>query len=76
MDDFIWETEGELATNELTMHDYIDYHMPDDWMIQLHDGTYAEVITPELNRYALHASGNGDFRNHKIEFELLEAPQK
>jgi hypothetical protein len=68
MDNFIWETEEDLATNELTMHDYIDNHMPHDWVVLDHDGTYAEIITPELNKYELHASGNGDFKNHKIEF--------
>ena len=54
------------------MHDYIDNHMPDDWVIICHDGTYAEIITPELNKYALHASGDGDFRTHKIEFVALD----
>ena len=72
MDNYYWETEEELATNEITMHDYIDNHMPDDWIVICHDGTYAEIITPELGEHALHASGDGDFRTHKIEFVALD----
>ena len=71
MDNYCWETEEELATNEITMHDYIGNHMPDDWVVIYHDGTYAEIITTDLSKYALHASGNGDFRRHKIEFVAI-----
>jgi hypothetical protein len=35
------------------------------------DGTYAEGIDCKGNRWGVHASGNGDCFNHKIEFDLL-----
>ena len=72
MIDYLWETEDELSTNELTMHDWIDNHMDGLWEVTAHDGTYAEVIIFNGDAYEVHASGNGDFRSHKVEFKLIE----
>lgn len=70
MDNYYWETEEPLATNELTMHDWVDNHMPDDYELLKHYGTYAEVKTPE-GTIEVHASGDGDFCNHKVSFVLV-----
>lgn len=38
----------------------------------LQDGSYAEAINEVTNeRWGIHASGNGDFNNHRVRFELL-----
>lgn len=71
MDDYIWETEEELSTNELTMHDYLDGHIDDAWEVLVLDGTYAEIKTSEGLLYEVHASGNGDFKSHKVEFKAI-----
>jgi hypothetical protein len=39
--------------------------------ITLTDGTYSERMDKQGNLWAIHASGNGDSFNHKIEFEAL-----
>jgi hypothetical protein len=57
--------------DELTMHDYLDNHLPETWEILLHDGTYAEIKADDGLSYEVHASGNGDFKSHKIEFKEL-----
>jgi cupin superfamily acireductone dioxygenase involved in methionine salvage len=69
-DNFIytWKTEEELSTNSFVMADFIEYHLHEDWDVTYHDGTYAEVRSPDGDFYELHASGNGDFYNHKVEF--------
>jgi len=71
MDDYLWETEEELSTNELTMNDYILNHLSDEREVLFLDGTYAEIQTDDNSVYEVHASGNGDFRSHKIEFKLM-----
>ena len=64
-----WHTDEPHADNTITMSEYInDMTLLD---ITLIDGTYAEGIDCNGQRYGIHASGNGDFCNHKIEFELL-----
>lgn len=66
-----FETEEELATNEITMNEFLDlYDIPEE-DIHLHDGTYVE-LNIEGVLYRVDASGNGDFRSHKIEIEKLE----
>ncbi len=39
--------------------------------ITLTNGTYAEGMDKQGNLWAIHASGDGDSFNHKIEFEAL-----
>jgi hypothetical protein len=74
IDEFKWSTEEELATNTDTMNEWIEYHMPEDYVLieETLDGTYAEILDEEGHKFACHASGNGDFSNHIISFELLE----
>ncbi|MCI2286074.1 hypothetical protein L3081_24950 [Colwellia sp. MSW7] len=71
MNDYLWETEEELSTNDFTMLDYLDYHMDESWTVLFLDGSYAEVKTDTGLTLSLHASGNGDFKSHKIEFKEL-----
>ena len=75
MENFYWETELPLATNEDTMHDFIDNHLKEycgeEYEIIHHEGTYAEIENHEGTTYGVHASGNGDFCTHKVEFDKL-----
>ena len=72
MENFYWETELPLATNEDTMHDFIDNHLKEhcgeEYEIIHHEGTYAEIENHEGTTYGVHASGNGDFCSHKVHF--------
>lgn len=75
METFYWKTESPLATNTDTMNDFLDNHLESycglDYKIIEQDGTYAEIENSEGTTYGLHASGNGDFCTHKVEFEKL-----
>ena len=64
-----WSTEDAHQTNSDTMHDYLDnINMLDVVYV---DGTYAEGVNSTGEKYEIHASGNGDSFNHKIEFKLI-----
>ena len=69
MDTLYWTTDEELADNSCVMSDYLENANMLD--ITLIDGTYAEGVNAKGDRYEIHASGNGDFFNHKIEFKLI-----
>jgi len=71
MTDFYWETENPLSTNIDTMNDYLNNHLPKEYKILYIDGSYAEIKDLNGNKFAIHASGDGDFCHHKIEFEKL-----
>ncbi len=69
---YYWGTDEPLSTNMGNMADYLenhlDQHLP--WaVIVTVDGTYAEIIDINGRKFAINASGNGDFCNHKVEFE-------
>ena len=69
METYYWTTEHPHADNNETMQKYLDeINMLDIIMV---DGTYAEGVNAKGEKYALHASGDGDSFNHKIEFERL-----
>ena len=69
MEPVFWSTEDQHANNTETMCDYLDnINMLDITYI---DGTYAEGVNCKGEKYAIHASGNGDSFNHKVEFEPL-----
>lgn len=70
MEDYTWETFYPHVNNEETMREYIDEHTILD--IVHVDGTYAEGVNTKGEKYAIHASGNGDFHHHRIRFELLK----
>ena len=69
METYYWTTDEPHFNNEETMSDYLEtVNMLDIVFI---DGTYAEGKNAKGEKFALHASGNGDSFNHKIEFERL-----
>jgi hypothetical protein len=70
MNPYCWHTDEVHANNTVTMNDWIENHNT-QLDIYLIDGTYAEGIDQEGNTWEVHASGDGDFNNHKIEFELI-----
>ena len=67
-----WTTEEPLATNMDTMDDYLDYHLSADYEILSVDGAYIEVKDKDGNKFAIHASGDGDFCHHKVEIEPIK----
>jgi|TARA_R110000851_G_C12697250_1_gene525670 hypothetical protein len=70
MDNIYWETEQSHSDNSATMQDYLEnINMLDIHLVQ---GTYAEGSNGKGERYAIHASGDGDFNHHKIEFILID----
>jgi hypothetical protein len=77
MEDYTWQTTEPMLTNECTMSDFLNsnYHFYSRFdigaQVALEDGTYAEVKNGDGRRFAVNASGNGDFYNHKVTFELL-----
>jgi hypothetical protein len=70
MDTIYWSTEEPLNTNDDTMQDYLEnINMLDILLVQ---GTYAEGINAKGEKYEIHASGDGDFCNHKIEYKRIK----
>ena len=65
---FYWETDEPHTDNMETMYEFLEEHLPEDCEIVEHNGTYAEVKQGE-KVVGIHASGNGDFKRHKVEFE-------
>lgn len=68
---YYWSTDAEHANNEITMGDFLDNHLTGDYEISLVDGTYAEIKERDNFYWAVHASGDGDFRNHKVQFDAI-----
>ena len=71
MNDYTWKTDEPHSDNIITMTDYLCVEMNPSWTIDSVDGTYAEITTDFGDRYEVHASGNGDFSNHRVRFELI-----
>ncbi len=71
MKTFRWSTEYEHANNDITMSDYIENHLPDSFEVILSDGSYAEIRNSKGKVFGVQASGDGDFKNHKVEFRQL-----
>jgi len=73
METFYWTTSEYHHTNEVTMTDYLENHLPDDFDLTFDDGSLVEIQNKETNqKYIVRASGNGDSYNHKVEFELID----
>lgn len=68
---FYWNTDYEHSNNMETMQEYLNNYLPMNCAIIEDDGTYAEVIQNGI-KIGIHASGNGDFRSHKVEFVKVE----
>jgi len=71
MNTYYWTTDEYHSDNSITMLDYLNNHMDEEYEILIVDTTYAEIVDQEGNKYAVRSSGNGDSFNHKIEFERL-----
>jgi len=70
MEDIYWSTEEPHADNNETMCDYLEtINMLD---ISFVDGTYAEGRNSSGELFEIHAGGNGDSFNHKVEFKPIE----
>ena len=69
--DYRWQTDYYHSDNSETMGEYLEIEMDQSWIVDKQEGSYAEITTYEGERYAVHASGDGDFFNHKIEFVTL-----
>ncbi len=72
MEDYRWTTEESMATNTDTMNNYIENEMDESWVLIFEDGSYCEVVTGDGQELELHASGDGDFNNHRIRFERIK----
>ena len=75
MNNYYWSTENPHSTNLETMRDFINNHISEHFEVVLEDGSYIEIQNDEGVLYGVHASGNGDFYNHIVRFELL-TPKK
>jgi len=71
METYYWTTEEYHPDNSFTMNDYLNNHLPNNFAVRHNEGTYAEIESFSGERYGVHASGNGDSFNHKVEFDLL-----
>lgn len=73
MEDYTWSTEIAHSDNTETMNDYLENRMDCDlFECYFIDGTYAEIMNKNTKQsFGVHASGNGDFFNHKVTFEFI-----
>lgn len=71
MDNFYWRTDEPHDDNSTTMCDFLEDHCPEWLNVYLVDGTYAEGIDGNKDRWEIHASGNGDHYNHMISFKRI-----
>lgn len=69
METIYFTTEEALCDNINTMLHFLEHINTLD--ITFLDGTYAEGVNCRGEKYAIHASGNGDYCNHKIEFDFM-----
>lgn len=70
METIYWKTDEPHFNNNQTMNDYLDnINMLD---ITFLDGSYAEGENTQGQKFEIHASGNGDAYNHKIEFKAIK----
>lgn len=73
MDTFYFSSSVAHYDNNETMQVYLENHLPDVFNIIFEDGTYAEIQNRYTNQiFEVHASGNGDSFNHKIEFNFKQ----
>ena len=70
MNNYYWSTDEALQSNNDVMNDFINYENT-KLCVYFEDGTYAEGADDDGNCWEIHASGDGDNFNHKIEFRAL-----
>jgi len=72
MKDFIWNTPHTHSDNTVTMNEYLEEHLPEEFECFFQDGPYAEIQHKENGKiYGLYAGGDGDCFNHRIRFEFI-----
>ena len=72
METFYWTTEQPHQNNTDTMNQYLCEHLPLEFTIIYQDDSTAEIRNSETaERFQVHATGNGDSYNHKVEFKSL-----
>lgn len=69
MENICWETEEPHANNSETMSDYLENI--NTLEITMVDGTYAEGVNCNGDKYEIHACGNGDYHHHKVSFKRI-----
>jgi hypothetical protein len=69
MDNIYWTTEDPHFCNNETMIDYLNNVNLLD--ITLVDGTYAEGVNTEGERFEIHVGGDGDSYHHKASFKKI-----
>ena len=73
MESYRWSTPQPHNNNNETMDDYLNNHLPQCFDVVFEDGTYAEIKNKNTGQlFAVHASGDGDFNNHKVTFEFIQ----
>ena len=66
---FYWQTEEPHSDNLETMSVFLNEILTDEYEIILHDTTIAIIKNSKTGKeYEVHASGDGDFCSHKVEF--------
>jgi len=74
MEDYTWITTTPMATNTDTMENFLDNHFYERFSEKaqvLEDNESYIEVEDNGKRYGVHASGNGDFCNHRIRIEEL-----
>ena len=69
---FRWNTEYYHNDNVFTMQDFLENHLPIEFLVINDDGSYVEVqnqVTDAI--FSLDAKGDGDCYNHIVEWNFL-----
>ena len=73
MEAYRWSTIQPHDNNNETMDDYLNNHLPKCFDVLFEDGTYAEIKNKNTGQiFAVSASGDGNFTNHKVTFEFIQ----
>lgn len=77
MNNHYWSTEDWHYDNKVTMGDFLENQLSEEFEILMVDGTYAEIENKETcKKYEVHVSGNGDPFEHKAEFKEIDQTSK
>lgn len=69
MESIFWKTDEPLLTNSEVMNEYLEStNMLDITMV---DGTYAEGVNCQGQKFEIHASGDGDEYHHRVDFKPI-----
>lgn len=70
-DDFFWHTEQPHWDNHETLVDFLDNHLPYDWLVNHTCAGYGEIEHPIEGKWEVCASGAGDSYQHMVTFLKL-----